>query len=564
MLRHVFLWHHVAFAPARQSGWLRRWTAPAAALVLVATVLAGLAGPAQAAWPGDNGKIYFVDQSTEPDGEIYSINPDGTGLTKITDNTAYDNYPTANADATKIAFTRFASGALQVWTMNPDGTGETQITTGAGLIDFSITWSPDGAKIAYTSLGGSISTINADGTGNVSLGVFGDSPAWSPDGTKIAYRAGNNIFTVNPDGTGATQVTSYSGAQSAILPDWSPDGSKITYTLSAIDELGGGSDNIYVMNANGTGHTALTNDGVSALSQWSPDGTKIAYTTGADPAVMNANGTGKTILAGISGFQYATDWAPAPSGADLAVQVADSADPVNLGSTFTDTVTVTNNGPAGATGVTATLALSGSASAGIVSATPSQGSCTVTTTVSCSLGSLASSASATVTVTLSPTTTGTVTATAGVDATEADPTQANDSDAENTTIVAADLDIDLTAQPHLGILVPYLSYRLTARNDGPDAVTSATLTATLPAGKTATNLSAGCTSTPGRVTCTSTGIADGATATYTFRLPIGLLKIGPVPVTATRTTSTPADPNPANDSASATCTVISVVLATCS
>ncbi|MFD8712639.1 hypothetical protein ACFV07_19540 [Streptomyces anulatus] len=38
---------------------------------------------------------------------------------------------------------------------------------------------------------------------------------------------------------------------------------------------------------------------------------------------------------------------------------------------------------------------------------------------------------------------------------------------------------------------------------------------------------------------------------------------GPVTVTGTRTASSPANPNPANDTASATCTVVSVILTTC-
>ncbi|SDH36248.1 DUF11 domain-containing protein [Nonomuraea jiangxiensis] len=249
-------------------------------------------------------------------------------------------------------------------------------------------------------------------------------------------------------------------------------------------------------------------------------------------------------------------------GTDLAVSVADSADPVNLGTTFTDTITVTNNGPTAATGVTATLALTG-ASATIVSATPSQGSCTVTSSLSCSLGSLAGSDSATIDVVISPAATGTVIATGGVDGNEPDPTSANDSDAENTTVQAADIDVDLGAQPHLGILVPYLSYTMTADNTGPDAVISATLTATLPAGKTATNLSSGCTSVPGSVTCIYGAIASGAGASKTFQLPLNLLSLGQVNVTATRTISAPGDPNPVNDSAAAACTVISVILATC-
>ncbi|AZK92457.1 MULTISPECIES: DUF11 domain-containing protein [Streptomyces] len=127
----------------------------------------------------------------------------------------------------------------------------------------------------------------------------------------------------------------------------------------------------------------------------------------------------------------------------------------------------------------------------------------------------------------------------------------------------ADLAVGVTAQPHLGILVPYLTYTLTAHNTGPDAVTSATVTATLPPGASATGLPAGCTTGTGTVTCTYGTIANGAGAAKSFRVPLHLFSLGQVTVTGTRTASTPADPNPANDTDSATCTVVSVLLATC-
>lgn len=127
----------------------------------------------------------------------------------------------------------------------------------------------------------------------------------------------------------------------------------------------------------------------------------------------------------------------------------------------------------------------------------------------------------------------------------------------------ADIDVDVTAQPHLGILVPYLTYTLTAHNTGPDAVTSATLTATLPTGATATDLSPGCTTTTDTVTCSYGAIANGSNSAKSFRVPLHLLSLGHVSVTGTRTASAPADPNSANDSATATCTVVSVVLAIC-
>ncbi|THA32840.1 IPT/TIG domain-containing protein [Streptomyces sp. A1547] len=127
----------------------------------------------------------------------------------------------------------------------------------------------------------------------------------------------------------------------------------------------------------------------------------------------------------------------------------------------------------------------------------------------------------------------------------------------------ADIDVDLAAQPGLSLLVPYLTYTLTAHNTGPGTLTSATLTATLPPGSSATSLPSGCTAMGATVTCAYGTIAAGAASAKTFRVPLSLLLLGRVSVTATRTVSAPADPNPLNDSATATCTVVSVLLATC-
>lgn len=248
-----------------------------------------------------------------------------------------------------------------------------------------------------------------------------------------------------------------------------------------------------------------------------------------------------------------------PAHADAYVTVTDSADPVPVNTSYTYTAAFT-----GMRDVSdATITLSGAAATITgVTAFHSDLDCQVTsgTTVACN-GLTGGINSGTVTVTVLPTAAGTVTA----DAFFSDCCTVG-TDSQSTTIgspPAADIAVGLNAQPHLGILVPYLHYTVTAHNSGPDPVTSATLTASLPAGKTATNLSSGCTSSPGTVTCTYGAIANGATATSTFRLPTGLLSLGNVTVTANRTASSPTDPNAANDSDSATCTVVSIVLTTC-
>lgn len=126
----------------------------------------------------------------------------------------------------------------------------------------------------------------------------------------------------------------------------------------------------------------------------------------------------------------------------------------------------------------------------------------------------------------------------------------------------ADLAVDLKARAN-ALFPASIGYTLTARNMGPGELASATVTATLAVGTTATGVPPGCATTGNTVVCTFTNLAKGATATAGFRVPLSLLRVGQVTVEAVRTTSSPTDPNPANDTSSASCTVISILLAAC-
>ncbi|MFE9368079.1 hypothetical protein ACFYNN_36140 [Streptomyces sp. NPDC006978] len=288
-----------------------------------------------------------------------------------------------------------------------------------------------------------------------------------------------------------------------------------------------------------------------------PDGASVYVPNGYDGTMSVVD----TVTASfpLGSFPYAAAFAPAAT----AVPAAD----VNAGAPPTYTATIGNNGSDTATGTTATITLSGTART-ITSASTSQGSCAVTApTVTCALGAVADVASATVTVNVTPTEPGTLTASTTATATETDPLPGNNTAAQSTTVATpptADMDVDLTAQPHLGILVlPYLTYTLTARNTGPDAVTSAAVKATLPPGASATNHSTGCTTTGTTVTCTYGAVTNGASVNKTFRVPLGLLTLSPVTVTGQRTASAPTDTNTANDTAAVTCNALSVVRVTC-
>jgi len=120
---------------------------------------------------------------------------------------------------------------------------------------------------------------------------------------------------------------------------------------------------------------------------------------------------------------------------DISVTKTDSPDPVHVGQNLTYTITVTNGGPATATGVTMSDTLP--KNAGFGSVTASQGACTIKPEkrlVTCSLGSVAGGAKATVTIVVKPTSKGTITNTATASATQPDPNAANNSATAVTTV----------------------------------------------------------------------------------------------------------------------------------
>jgi hypothetical protein len=286
--------------------------------VVAAAVSAVKHEPASAAFPGANGKIVF-DSNRVDDFRVYVMNADGSGQARLTNNTAEDGAPAWSPDGSKIAFETDRDGNFEVYVMNADGSGQTN--TSDNLADDRF-------------------------------------PAWSPDGLKIAFqslRDGNyEIYVMNADGNVQTNLSSNPAMD--FRPDWSPNGSKIAFAStrdapdqSPCDDTGGCNWEVYVMNADGSNPTNLTNNpAIDFTPAWSPDGSKITFTStrdGPNPSscyfkgcdydvfVMNANGSGQTNVTNNPASDGNPDWQPLVGVGGVAeLPEADAAPPQARGS----------------------------------------------------------------------------------------------------------------------------------------------------------------------------------------------------------------------------------------
>ena len=191
------------------------------------------------------GKIVF-ESGRNGNLDIYSMNSDGTGQTRLTHNEADDFEAAWSPNGRQIVFESERDGDLEIYVMDADGENQRNLTQHPAL-DGSPDWSPDGLQITFTSErinGLSLFVMNADGTSvrQLTEGPFDVVPKWSPDGKRIACEAmlglghGRQIYVMNADGTNRWQVSEPIPQAGMFMMGWSPDGKKILYT-AAIDFL---------------------------------------------------------------------------------------------------------------------------------------------------------------------------------------------------------------------------------------------------------------------------------------------------------------------------------------
>jgi DNA-binding CsgD family transcriptional regulator len=182
-------------------------------------------------WSPDGSRIAFLYDTS-----LWVMNADGSAVTMIYGSTDLGiSAPSWSPVGSRIVFHGYSYDhngrrASDIFTVNDDGSQLTRLTNDPAN-DALPAWSPDGARIAFvrapvgtTSVYGEIHVMNADGSNQVKLADNGTEPAWSPDGGTIAFTRRTSsdleIFSVGVDGTNEVNLTNSPSDESS--PAWQP------------------------------------------------------------------------------------------------------------------------------------------------------------------------------------------------------------------------------------------------------------------------------------------------------------------------------------------------------
>lgn len=299
------------------------------------------ASQATAAWPGTNGRIYF---SSNRDGnfELYSMNADGSGQTRLTSTPGDEFGPSVSASGRWVTFLHNPTEAdepsqrIRVELMRTDGTDRRKVTGSTSVADFSPTFAPDGTTIVFSretdpaAENGRLWRVRVDGVGAedlIAISPFREyDPEFAPDGSRIYFSqevpASERIYSVNADGSSPTAV-SPTGLGRSEGPSTSPDGARVAYTAERTPASTASVIEVQEL-VSASIFEAVPESGqlIPYDPAYSPDGTALAFTRydDADPdsspqiySVPAAGGAVTELTGPSTAYNSDPYWAPTPT-----------------------------------------------------------------------------------------------------------------------------------------------------------------------------------------------------------------------------------------------------------
>jgi serine/threonine protein kinase len=208
--------------------------------------------------------------------EIYLVDLDGENLTRLTNSSAHDLYPSWSADGERIVYQTTEGDDQELAIVDIADKNVTYLTRN-NCNDWGPVWSAvDDWIVFYSDCDGerNIYKIKADGSSRTQLtftsGSYSWFPSWSPDGRKITFTSNRSgkyrIYIMNADGSNPVELAA------GCVSFYSPDGRQILYGVYCDD-----TDDLFLMEADGSNQRPLTDGYECRNAAWSPDGKSIVF-----------------------------------------------------------------------------------------------------------------------------------------------------------------------------------------------------------------------------------------------------------------------------------------------
>ena len=202
-----------------------------------------------------------------PTYDIFTANPDGSGLKQLTNTPGYDAETTITLDGKKLVFTSMRDGDLDIYTMDADGKNVRRLTNELGY-DGGPFWSYDGKQIVYRAYHPQTEKDKTDYTDLLKQNLIRPTVL--------------DIWVMNADGSNKRQVTHLNKASFA--PYFFPDGKRIIFSSNVADPKGRDFD-LYMIKTDGTSMERITyNDTFDGFPMFSRDGKKLVFASNRNAA----------------------------------------------------------------------------------------------------------------------------------------------------------------------------------------------------------------------------------------------------------------------------------------
>jgi Tol biopolymer transport system component len=221
--------------------------------------------------PSADGATVAFYSLTEPEGDLYLVRADGSGLRRVTGDSANDRVPRWSPDGEWIAFFSNRGPGFQAWKIRPDGSDLRQLTERGSAVTV---WAPTGTRFAAVVRDVGVCILDADRPwADQDLSPFpapdstvpGFRPnAWSPDGEWLAADIGyldEGIVIYSMRSQTYTRLTDFGQ-----WPVWLPDNRRILFVSGGngfylVDRETAEVRQIYASGRDVVGPPRLTQDG---------------------------------------------------------------------------------------------------------------------------------------------------------------------------------------------------------------------------------------------------------------------------------------------------------------